>query len=97
MVKSKLLMVAMLTTLGVGPMFSSTAAAQDRDDRARHEQRVYDREHRDYHQWNTDEDRRYHEYLDEHHMKYRDFSRLNQKRQREYWRWRHDHDRDDRR
>lgn len=68
--------------------------AQDRDDRkpAPQEHRVYDAVHKDYHVWNDDEDRRYRSYLEEHHEKYEDFSRLSKKRQREYWQWRHDHE-----
>jgi len=56
------------------------------------ELRFYDRNHRDYHRWNGDEDRRYREYLKEQRRRYRAFSRMNRNQQREYWRWRHDHD-----
>jgi hypothetical protein len=54
--------------------------------------RFYDRSHKDYHHWNSDEDRRYRAYLNEQHRRYRTFSRINRTQQREYWRWRHDHD-----
>lgn len=47
--------------------------------------------HHDTHEWNHDEDGRYRVYLKEHHRKYRDFKRLNQKEQEEYWAWRHEH------
>ena len=94
MVKSRLLMLALLATVGATPVFSSTAAAQDRDNRATHERRYYDREHRDYHRWNSDEDRRYRDYLNEQHRQYHQFFRLNRSRQRDYWRWRHEHERD---
>ena len=36
---------------------------------------VYDSVHHDYHNWNADEDRRYREFMDEHHRTYREFSR----------------------
>lgn len=88
----KLPMAALFLTLAATPLMPAAAAAQDRDDRARSEQRFYDRDHRDYHAWNRDEDRRYREYLAERHREYREFSRLSAKRQREYWRWRHDHE-----
>lgn len=68
--------------------------AQDRDhDR---DDRVYDRAHRDYHNWNADEDRNYHQwYGDTYHGRdYRDYRKLNRKDQERYWAWRHDHDRD---
>ena len=54
--------------------------------------KVYtDSHHHDSHQWNSEEDQRYREYLKEHHRKYRDFSKLNQKDQNSYWDWRHQH------
>jgi len=31
-------------------------------------------------------------YLNEHHQKYHEFSRLKKKQQNEYWQWRHDHE-----
>jgi hypothetical protein len=91
MSKSRLIVAALVSLLGA-PLFPATAAAQDRDDRVRSEQRFYDRDRRDYHRWNGDEDRRYREYLAERHRSYRDFWRLSQGRQREYWRWRHQHE-----
>ena len=59
------------------------------------EHRMYDSGRKDYHDWNADEDRRYRNYLEEHHRKYKEFSRQSKKQQREYWQWRHDHERDD--
>jgi hypothetical protein len=90
MTKPQLFIVPLLAALSA-PIFASAAFAQDRDDRGRQEQRLYDRDHHDYHMWNSDEDRRYREYLNEHHRKYHEFSQLSHKRQREYWRWRHEH------
>ena len=63
--------------------------ADDRDDR--HERRYYDRNGRDYHSWNDHEDRAYRIYLGEQHRSYREFARVNAARQREYFRWRHEH------
>jgi hypothetical protein len=54
--------------------------------------RYYDKSARDYHEWNQDEDRKYHEYLSEKHMKDRDFDRLNSRDQSAYFKWSHDHD-----
>ena len=56
-----------------------------------HDKRYYDRDRRDYHQWNNDEDRAYRVYLGEQHRDYRDFSREKRNRQTEYFRWRHEH------
>jgi hypothetical protein len=89
----KLFLSAALFAFSTLPMIS-TASAQDRDDHARQQEqhRYYDSVRRDYHPWNDDEDRRYREFVTEHHWKYRDFSRLNKRNQRAYWQWRHDHE-----
>jgi hypothetical protein len=57
--------------------------------------RVYDRDHRDYHNWDDREDRSYRRYLEEQHRSYREYNRQHSREQRHYWRWRHTHpDRD---
>ena len=67
--------------------------AQVRDERRpAQEQRYYDTVNRDYHNWNTDEDRYYRDYMNEHNRRSTAFSRLSKKQQREYWQWRHDHE-----
>jgi hypothetical protein len=72
--------------------------AQDRDhDRDRDDRnRVYDASHRDYHNWNQDEDRNYRQWYGENYnnKKYRDYRKLHRKDQDAYWNWRHTHDRD---
>ena len=57
--------------------------------------RVYDRNHRDYHNWDDHEDRTYRQYLGEQHKTYREYDRQNNREQKHYWNWRHSHpDRD---
>jgi hypothetical protein len=56
-----------------------------------HEKRYYDRDGRDYHTWNDHEDRAYRIYLGEQHRDYGNFAREKAARQREYFRWRHEH------
>jgi hypothetical protein len=57
--------------------------------------RVYDRDHRDYHNWDDREDHAYRGYLVEQHRSYREFHKQHHKVQRHYWNWRHSHpDRD---
>ena len=57
--------------------------------------RLYDEPGRDYHRWNSREDRAYREFLREMRREYREFRRLSRSDQEEYWRWRHNHpDRD---
>jgi len=70
---------------------------KDRDDRAKN-QRIYDRDHKDYHNWNQDEDRNYRQwYTDKYHgREYREYNRLNKHDQEAYWNWRHQHGDNDR-
>jgi hypothetical protein len=57
--------------------------------------RVYDRDHRDYHNWDDREDRAYRRYLAEQRREYREYNHQNHREQRHYWNWRHSHpDRD---
>lgn len=70
---------------------------KDRDDRAR-EHRVYDRQHKDYHNWNDDEDRNYRQWYTQKYngREYREYDRLGKRDQTAYWDWRHQHgDNDD--
>ena len=53
--------------------------------------RVYDAPHHDYHRWNGREEASFRVYLNEKHMPYRDFQRLDANEQNDYWNWRHDH------
>lgn len=91
---SSLLVTAVLLT---GPVMGANPRPQDdknRDEHARDQQnqRVYDSQHKDYHNWNADEDQQWRQYLSDQHQKYHDFSKANKKEQDEYWNWRHDHD-----
>ena len=61
------------------------------DDRDHHEKRYYDRDGKDYHTWNNNEDRAYRQYLGEQHRDYRDFHRVNRSQQQQYFGWRHSH------
>src|SRR5258708_2883337 len=57
----------------------------------RRERRYYDKDGRDYHQWNDHENRAYRLYLGEQHRNYSEFRRERAERQREYFLWRHRH------
>ena len=54
---------------------------------------VYDPGYRDYHRWDAREDGYYHNYWNESHRgePYREYGKLNQKEQGDYWNWRHTH------
>ncbi|MCU1338578.1 MAG: hypothetical protein JWO19_4159 [Bryobacterales bacterium] len=58
---------------------------------AHQDKRYYDRDGRDYHTWNGQEDRAYRVYLNEQHRDYRAFPKTRAVQQREYFRWRHEH------
>jgi hypothetical protein len=57
--------------------------------------RVYDRNHRDYHNWDDREDRAWGVYLTNNHRRHYEYARANRREQDRYWNWRHSHrDRD---
>jgi hypothetical protein len=66
---------------------------------AENQKRVYDSEHKDYHNWDDNEEHQWKQYQSTEHLKYRDYSKANKKQQSDYWNWRHqqgdndDHDR----
>ena len=84
----------LLAAVIVAPVLMATRAnAQE----ASVQVRVYDHNHKDYHNWDDREERAYRGYLNEHHREYRDYDRESSKEQKAYWNWRHshpDHDRD---
>jgi hypothetical protein len=53
--------------------------------------RVYDRDHKDYHNWDDREDRAYRGFLTERHETYREYNKQKHKTQSQYWKWRHEH------
>jgi hypothetical protein len=85
--------------LGAALSIPVAVGAQDRNDRQEHREseqskRYFDKSAKDYHEWNQDEDRRYHEYVKERHLKDRDFNRLNARDRNAYFKWRHEHESD---
>ena len=50
---------------------------------------VYDRDHKDYHNWNDREDHAYRRYLTQQHQPYRVINKQSRKQQTQYWNWRH--------
>jgi hypothetical protein len=55
------------------------------------ELKVYDKNHKDYHNWNDHEDQAYRGYLSEQHQTYRPYAKQSHKQQDQYWNWRHGH------
>lgn len=58
---------------------------------ARQENRIHDREHKDYHRWDDKEDQAWRRFLAEKHRDDHEFAKANRKEQNEYWNWRHSH------
>jgi hypothetical protein len=53
--------------------------------------RVYDKDHKDYHNWDDNENRAWNQYLSDNHKQPHDFKKAKKSEQSEYWNWRHDH------
>jgi len=71
------------------PLYQGGQEEHRQDDKDHN--RVYDRAHKDYHNWDDHEDRLYRQYLGEKRKAYRAFAELKEKEQRAYWNWRHNH------
>jgi hypothetical protein len=69
------------------------ADEHDRD----HDKRYYDARRHDYHEWNEQEGRAYHRFLEERHLRDHDWEKASRKERQEYWNWRHEHPDEDRR
>lgn len=84
-----------LTTLSIAAALLAPLGlmAQDHDDhRDRdHDRRYYDTRHKDYHQWNGNEDRAYHMYWEQNHHAYIDWDHASARQRQGYWDWRHNH------
>ena len=75
-----------LTAAMIAPMaISANAAPQSVS------VRVYDRNHKDYHNWDDREDRSYTLFRGEHPKYGVTYRKAKHKQQREYWTWRHEH------
>ena len=51
----------------------------------------YDRDRKDCHTWDDNEDRAYRSWEEAQHKTHREFSKLKAGEQSEYWKWRHEH------
>jgi hypothetical protein len=65
------------------------AAPAPQDDREH--KRVYDKEHKDYHNWDDNENRAWGQFLTENHRESHEYAKSNKKEQSEYWNYRHSH------
>ena len=53
--------------------------------------RVYDSHHRDYHNWDDNENHYWGRFLEENHRNSHEYMHSNKHEQKEYWNWRHHH------
>jgi hypothetical protein len=89
--------IALTAALLAPGAIATRAVAQDdkrQEDHERHDKkqtRVYDRSHKDYHDWNENEDKSYRQYAGEQHQDFREYQTLNAEQQDQYWNWRHSH------
>lgn len=89
--------LALTAALLAPAAITTRSAAQDdkrQEDNQRNDKnqtRVYDRTHKDYHDWNENEDRSYRQYAGQNQQDYREYNKLNNEQQDQYWNWRHSH------
>jgi len=82
-----------LSTLLLGAALAAPVAIRADDEHHEREKarRYYDRNAKDWHEWNEREERAYRRYLEENRLREDRWERANAARQRAYWRWRHNH------
>lgn len=78
--------VALLAGATMAMPLVSGATPRPQEDRG-----VYDRDHKDYHKWDDNENRAWRRWLAENHRKDHEFAKADRKQQQEYWKWRHEH------
>ena len=87
---------SLFLTAALAAPLATMAAASPQDNRTpekredRNNKRYYDKGHKDYHNWDGNEDRAYLRYQNEHHETHA-FVELNGRQQTVYWNWRHSH------
>lgn len=87
---------SLFLTAALAAPLATMAAASPQDNRApekredHNNKRYYDKGHKDYHNWDGNEDRAYLRYQNEHHETHA-FVELNGRQQTVYWNWRHSH------
>jgi hypothetical protein len=87
---------SLFLTAALAAPLATMAAARPQDNRTQEKRddhnnkRYYDKSHKDYHNWDNNEDRAYVRYQNEHHETHA-FVELNSRQQTVYWNWRHSH------
>ncbi len=80
-------LASLFLTAAIAAPISLFASPQD----AGVQVRVYDKNHKDYHNWDDNENRAWGVYLTENHKNHHEYSKASKKEQGQYWNWRHAH------
>ena len=82
-----------LSTLVLGAALTAPVALRADDEHHDRDKkhRYYDRDAKDWHEWNEQEARAYRRYLEENRLRQLEWERSNAAQQRAYWKWRHKH------
>jgi len=83
------LLSSLFLTAALAAPLATMAAAHPQENRTE-EKRDDHKGHKDYHNWDNNEDRAYVRYQNEHHETHA-FVELNSRQQTVYWNWRHSH------
>jgi hypothetical protein len=77
--------IATALLLAIG-LTAPLVMADDHDNK-----RYYDKSHKDYHQWNDNENKNYNVFLGEKHIQVHVWKKAKPSEQQQYWNWRHEH------
>ena len=89
MLRAHRYIASLLVTAGLAAPMTILAVPEPQE--ATVKVRVYDRDHKDYHNWDDNENRALERFVVEKHRKDHEFSKANKREQAEYWNWRHSH------
>jgi hypothetical protein len=81
--------VSLLLASAIAPPAALLATPSPKDDGV--QVRVYDRNHKDYHNWDDHENTAWGVYLTSNHKKPHEFAKASKREQANYWNWRHAH------
>jgi len=81
----------LLVAAFAAPVSIRAIPATQEDHKQDEHKKVYDKQHKDYHNWDDNENRAWGNFLTENHRDSHDFAKANKKEQSEYWNWRHSH------
>ena len=90
-IRRTLLVLPLSTALLVSTSLLAQDHDRDRDDRHDNRHHVYDRRHKDYHDFDDREERGWQTYWQQRHHPAVDWDRASDRQRQAYWNWRHTH------